>query len=145
MFTIILDGAGQLSGNFRRFGEVAAHSASQCIHQDTFYLMDCLGGQSVIVQVTHKGTEHLGCPVHGCSSRTSKHRADFVDHPWCTGGPVRPAMDRAVRSSLPITYDYRKLWCAIWTYRSQARTSLLINRETSSLLAISWAMIWCSP
>src|SRR5438132_13393374 len=75
MFTIILDGAGQLSGNFRRFGEVAAHSASQCIHQDTFHLMDCLGGQSVIVQVTHKGTEHLGCPVHGYSSRTSKHES----------------------------------------------------------------------
>ncbi len=69
MFTITRDGAGQLSGYFRRFGEVAAHRASQCIYQDTFHLMDGLGGQIVIVKVTHKGTEHLGCPVHGYSSR----------------------------------------------------------------------------
>ena len=47
MFTITLDGAGQLSGNFSRFGEVAAHSARQCIHQDTFHLMDRLGVKSL--------------------------------------------------------------------------------------------------
>ena len=46
MFTITLDGAGQLSGNFRRFQTVAAHRARQCIHQDTFHLMDRLGGKS---------------------------------------------------------------------------------------------------
>src|SRR5919109_41368 len=70
MFTSTLDGAGQLPGYFSRFGEVAAHRASQCIYQDTFHLMDGLGGQIVIVKVTHKGTEHLGCPVHCSSSRT---------------------------------------------------------------------------
>src|SRR5687768_9365203 len=32
--------------------------------------MDGLGGQIVIGKVTHKGTEHLGCPVHCYSSRT---------------------------------------------------------------------------
>src|SRR4030095_8916567 len=32
--------------------------------------MDGLGGQSVIVKVTHKSTEHLGCLVHCSSSRT---------------------------------------------------------------------------
>jgi hypothetical protein len=41
-----------LSGYFSRFGEVAAHRASQCIDQDAFHLMDGLGGQSVIVKVT---------------------------------------------------------------------------------------------
>src|SRR5882724_2516395 len=70
MFPSTLDGAGQVSGDFRRFGEVAAHRARQGIHQDTFHLMDGLGGQIVIVQVTHQGTERLGCPVHGYSSRT---------------------------------------------------------------------------
>src|SRR5512132_197969 len=70
MVTSTLDGAGQVSGDFRRFGKVAAHRAGQGIHQDTFHLMDGLGGQIVIVQVTHKATEHLSCPVHGYSSRT---------------------------------------------------------------------------
>jgi hypothetical protein len=35
-----------LPGDFSRFGEVATHRAGQCIHQDTFHLMDCLGVKS---------------------------------------------------------------------------------------------------
>src|SRR5262245_58846942 len=40
---------------------------------------------------------------------TPIHRADLIDHPWVTGGPVRPAMDGAVRSGRQVQLTHSVL------------------------------------